>query len=63
MLPAYRQRLTGMGQGLEEFKSRMNEKVAGLAFMMAEKILRKKVEYDASELADMVASAVLSERG
>lgn len=26
-----------MGQGLEEFKSRMNEKVAGLAFMMAEK--------------------------
>lgn len=51
-----------MGQGLEEFKSRMNEKVAGLAFMMAEKILRKKVEYDEAELADMVAGAVLSER-
>ncbi|MFR2690504.1 MAG: hypothetical protein ACLTBV_02990 [Enterocloster bolteae] len=33
-----------MGQGLEEFKRQMNERVAGLAFMMAEKILRKKVE-------------------
>ena len=29
---------------------------------MAEKILRKKVEYDEAELADMVAGAVLSER-
>ena len=51
-----------MGQGLEEFKRQMNERVAGLAFMMAEKILRKKVEYDEAELADMVAGAVLSER-
>ena len=50
------------GQGLEEFKRQMNERVAGLAFMMAEKILRKKVEYDEAELADMVAGAVLSER-
>ena len=49
-----------MGQGLEEFKRQLNERVAGLAFMMAEKILRKKVEYDEAELADMVA--VLSER-
>lgn len=51
-----------MEQGLEEFKRQMNERIAGLAFMMAEKILRKKVEYDESELADMVADAVLSER-
>ena len=51
-----------LGQGLEEFKRQMNERVAGLAFMMAEKILRKKVEYDEAELADMVAGAVLSER-
>ena len=51
-----------LGQGLEEFKRQMNERVAGLAFMMAEKILRKKVEYDEAELADMVAGAVLSGR-
>lgn len=30
-----------MGQGLEEFKRQMNERVAGLAFMMAEKYLGK----------------------
>ena len=42
-----------MGQGMEEFKRQMNERVAGLAFMMAEKILRKKVEYDEAELADI----------
>lgn len=52
----------GLDQALEEFKRQMNERVAGLAFMMAEKILRKKVEYDEAELADMVAGAVLSER-
>ena len=62
---AYAQRdniVDRLGQGLEEFKRQMNERVAGLAFMMAEKILRKKVEYDEAELADMVAGAVLSER-
>ena len=59
---AHHQAADRLGQGLEEFKRQMNERVAGLAFMMAEKILRKKVEYDEAELADMVAGAVLSER-
>lgn len=51
-----------IGHEFETFKQHMDEKVAGLSFMIAEKILKKKVECDESELADMIEKAVLSER-
>jgi len=51
-----------IGGEFGEFEQRLGSGIADLSFMMAEKILRKKVEYDETELADMIEKAVLSER-
>ena len=57
-------KMEGYNQGLDQALEDISQDIAGIraAVMMAEKILRKKVEYDEAELADMVAGAVLSER-
>lgn len=59
---AIRESVEQIRQEAGEFESRLGGKVAELSFMMAEKILKKKVECDETELADMIEKAVLSER-
>lgn len=51
-----------IGAEFSGFEQRLGSRIADLSFMMAEKILRKKVECDETELADMIEKAVLSER-
>ena len=51
-----------VGAEFSGFEQRLGSRIADLSFMMAEKILRKKVECDETELADMIEKAVLSER-
>lgn len=51
-----------VGAEFSEFEQRLGSRIVDLSFMMAEKILRKKVECDETELADMIEKAVLSER-
>lgn len=57
-----RMSLDGMEEEFAEYRQQIEHRIAGLAFMMAEKILKKKVEQDETELTDMIEAAVLSER-
>ena len=51
-----------MEQEFEGFKESLCGRIASLSFMMAERILRKRVEEDETEMLDLIEQAVLSER-
>ena len=58
---AQRDNIVNIARG-EGFKEQLCGRIASLSFMMAERILRKRVEEDETEMLDLIEQAVLSER-